>query len=113
MSRAALGRREIGSNPGQGPQHLSHLAEVETRLEVLDESEDVALGVAVRVPPPCPAMRDDDDFACAAAVLEAALGAFLAIEQPWGRRLLEHGRAVDAGAQLFNLSLRVLHRIVS
>ena len=104
-----LGRREIGSNPGQGPQHLSDLAEIEARLEVLDESEDVALGVAIRVPPPCPAMRDDDDFACATAILKAALGAFLAIEQPRRRRLLEHGRAVDAGAQFFNFSLRVLH----
>ena len=80
---------------------------------MLHELKDVALGVAVRVPPPCPAMRDDDDFACAAAVLEAALGALLTIEQPWRRRLLEHSRTVDAGAQLFNLSLRVLHRTVS
>ena len=30
-----------------------------------------------------------------------------------GRRFLEHGRAVDARAQFFNLSLRFLHRIVS
>src|SRR5208282_4807085 len=105
----AVGRREIGSNPGQGPQHLPHLAEVETRLEMLDGSEDVALGVTVRVPPPCPATRDNDDLASRAAVFEAALRAFLAIEKPWGRRLLEHGRAVDAGAQLLNLSLRVLH----
>src|SRR5271166_1906374 len=108
-----LSRREVGSDPGQGPQHLSDLAEVETRLEVLHESEDVALGVAVRVPPPCPAMRDDDDLASRAAVLEAALGAFLATEQPWRRRLLEDDRTVDGGAQVFNLSLRVLHRIVS
>ncbi len=28
-------------------------------------------------------MRDDDDLSCAASILEAALGAFLAIEQPW------------------------------
>src|SRR5271165_3983962 len=79
----ALVRREIGSNPGERPQHLSYLAEIQARLEVLDESEDVALRVAVRVPPPCPAMRDDDDLACAAAIFEAALRAFLAIEQPW------------------------------
>src|SRR5208337_778186 len=109
----ALGRREVRLNSAQGPQHLAHLAEVETGLEVLDESEDVALGVAVRVPPACPAMRDDDDLARPVAVFKAALRAFLAIEKPWRRRLLEHGRAVDAGAQLFNLSLRVLHPLFS
>ena len=80
---------------------------------MLHEAEHVALGVAVRVPPSCPAMRDDDDLARRATVFEAALGAFLAIEKPWRRRLLEHGRAIDAGAQFLNLSLRVLHRIVS
>ena len=68
---------------------------------MLDKSEDVALGVAVRIAPACPAMRDDDD-------LEAALKAFLAIEKPWWRRLLEHGGAVDADVQLLNCTVMKL-----
>ena len=61
--------------------------------------EVVALGVVVRIAAACPAMRDDND-------LEAALRASLAIEKPWRRRLLEHGGAVDADAQLLKGTTR-------
>jgi hypothetical protein len=69
----ALGRREIRPDAGERAQRLADFAEIEGRLEVLDEAENVALGLAVGIPPPCPAVRDDDDLASGATILQAVL----------------------------------------
>ncbi len=59
----ALVRGEVGSNSGKGSQHLTNVAEVEVGFEVLNETEDVTLGVSVWVPPAHAGMRDNDDLA--------------------------------------------------
>src|SRR5271166_2876225 len=69
----ALGRREIRPDAGERAQRLADFAEIEGRLEVLDEAENVSLGLAVGVPPPCPAVCDDDDLASGATIFQAVL----------------------------------------
>ena len=61
------------------------------------------LRVAQRVPPAAAVMVDDQDFALAAAVFEAAAGALRAVEPPDRRQPLQQRGAAHAGLQPFNL----------
>src|SRR5580704_8303081 len=66
-------------------QALADMAEVGPRLQPLDQTEDIALGVAGRIPPTASAVADDQDLALATAILQAELGALLPVERPGWR----------------------------
>src|SRR3984957_17712782 len=83
------------------------MAEVGPRLQPLDPTEHIALGVTGRIPPAFAAVADNQDLALAAAILQAELGAFLPVELPWRRRALEHDGAMHLVAQVFDF--RVAH----
>ena len=57
---------------GEFAQALADVAEAEAWLEPLHQSKDVAFGVAGRIPPPASGVADDQDFAFASPVLQAA-----------------------------------------
>src|ERR1039458_9359376 len=73
---------------------------------MLDEAEDVALGLAQRIPPTAAVVVDDQDFGLAAAVFQAAAGASRAVEPPHRWQPLQQRRTTHAGLQL--LDFRVL-----
>jgi hypothetical protein len=94
---------------GKWPENLADLAEIETGLEILDKVENIALRVALRVPPAAAAVADDQHFALAAAIFEAVLGAFGSIELPWWRKLFEQDGAIDLGAQPLDFGIVSSH----
>jgi hypothetical protein len=68
--------RKRGGDPHEAAEHATCLAEVQPGwVEVLDEGEDVALGLAQRIPPAAAVVVDDQDLARAVAVFQAAAGA--------------------------------------
>src|SRR5271165_4229921 len=66
-------------------QALADVAEAQAWLEPLHQSEDVAFGIAGRIPPPASGMADDQDFAFASPVLQAEFRALLPIQFPQRR----------------------------
>src|ERR1700733_14652050 len=88
-------------------QALADMTEVGRRLQPLDQTEDIALGVTRRIPPTASAVADDQDLALSAAILQAELGALLSVELPWRRRALQHDGAMHLVAQFFDF--RVAH----
>ena len=99
-------------DPREAAQHAARLAESQAGFEVLDEGEDVALGLAQRVPPAAAVMIDDDDLALAAAVFEAAAAAFRAVEPPNRRQPFQQRGAAHAGLQPFNVRVLLAHRSI-
>ncbi len=85
------------------------MAETQARVELLHQSEDVALGVAGRIPPAPAGMADDQDLAPAPPVFEAELGAFLSIQFPGRRGTLQHDRAMHLVAQFFDFGVMSCH----
>ena len=67
------------------------------------------LAVAQRVPPAAAVMVDDDDLALAAAVFQAAAGAFRAVEPPHRWQPLQQRRAAYAGLQLLDFCVLLAH----
>ena len=63
-------------------QLAAHLAEIEVRIEVLHEVEDVALGRALRVPPAAAIMIDDQHLALLSAIFEGTARAFSPVQTP-------------------------------
>ena len=70
------------------------MTEVDPRLQPLDQTEHIALGVAGRIPPAFTAVADDQDLALAAAILQAELGALLPVEHPGRQCTLQHDGAM-------------------
>ena len=62
---------EARRQSGEFAQALADVAEAQAWLEPLHQPEDVAFGVAGRIPPPASGMADDQDFAFASPVLQA------------------------------------------
>ncbi len=100
---------ESWGEPYEFAQDLADLAEIEARFEMLDKAEDVALSIALRVPPASTIVVENEDFAASAPVFEAMFGALLAVDLP-GRRLVfeEHG-AMDSFAQVLDLGVITWH----
>ena len=105
----AEGFRKGGRNSHEAAEHAARLAEIQARVEVLDKGEDVALGLAQRVPPAAAVMVDDDDLTPAAAIFEATTGAFRAVEPPDRRQPLQQRRAIHLRLQPFNLCILLAH----
>ncbi len=99
-SPCPLGDRKGRRQPCEFAQALADMAEIDPRLQPLDEPEDVALGVAHGVPPAAAAVADDQDLALPAAILQAELRALLPVEPPGRRRALEHDGAMHLVAQV-------------
>jgi hypothetical protein len=81
-SPSAEHRGKRRRDPNEAAQHTACVAESQAGFEVADKAEDVALAVAQRVPPAAAVMIDDDDFALAPAVFEAAATALSAVQSP-------------------------------
>lgn len=88
-------------NPAKLPQNPPDVAESEASIKILDEIENIAPCLALRIPPSFAFVGDDKDFALGAPVFEAALCAFLAVEPPGRRLAFEHRGAVYGAAKLF------------
>ena len=78
------------------------MAEAHAWLEPLHQSEDVAFGVAGRIPPSASGMADDQDFAFASPVLQAEFRALLPIQFPRRRGSLQHHGAMHPMAQFLD-----------
>ena len=61
-------RGVAGAQTDERPQQLADLAEVQARVKILDQTEDVTLCGAAWVPPTASLVRDQQDFACGPAV---------------------------------------------
>ena len=94
--------------PREFAQALADVAECQAWLEPLHQSEDVAFGVAGRIPPPPSGVADDQDFAFASPVLQAESRALLPIQFPRRRGSLQHHGAMHLVAQF--LDFRVVSR---
>ena len=81
------------------------MAEAHAWLEPLHQSEDVAFGVAGRIPPSASGMADDQDFAFASPVLQAEFRALLPIQFPRRRSSLQHHGAMHPMAQLLDFRI--------
>ena len=106
------GLREGGHYADEPPQLPAHLAEVEVRLEVLHEVENVALGRALRVPPAAAVMVDDQYLALLAAIFEGTTRAFPPVKLPRRRPPLEQRGTVHPSAELLELRILGLHLMV-
>src|ERR1700733_465867 len=106
-----FGDRKAWLKAGEFAQALSDMAEVGPRLQPLDQTEHIALGVTGRIPPAFAAVADNQDLALSAAILQAELGALLPVELPWRRRALQHDGAMHLVAQFFDF--RVAHDLSS
>jgi hypothetical protein len=58
------------------------VAEIQARVEVLHQIEDVALGLIERIPPSTSVVVDDQDLALAPAIFQGAPGAVAGVELP-------------------------------
>ena len=105
LGLSAIGK--LGLQAREFAQALADMAEVDPRLQPLDQTEHIALGVAGRIPPAASAVADDQDLALSAAILQAELRALLPVELPWRRRTLQHDGAMHLVAQFFDF--RVAH----
>ena len=81
---------EARRQSGEFAQALADVAEAQAWLEPLHQPEDVAFGVAGRIPPPASGMADDQDFAFASPVLQAESRVLLPIQFPRRRGSLQH-----------------------
>src|SRR5271166_2411383 len=81
------------------------MAEAQAWLEPLHQSEDVAFGVAGRVPPPASGVADDQDFAFGSPVLQAESRALLPIQFPRRRGSLQHHGAMHLVAQFLDFKV--------
>ena len=97
---------EARRDPDETAQHLSDLAEIETRLEMLNKGEHVALGAARRVPPAVAAMVDDDDLAWPTPVFQGVARALALVERPAAPELFKEGSTIHAAPE--QLQLRVV-----
>ena len=102
---AADGFRVARRDAHEAPQHLPDLAEVEAGVQVLDEVEHIALGVAGRVPPAVAVMVDDDDLAGSTAIFQGPFRALTHIQFPAAHHSFEDSRAVHGLAE--QLQLRI------
>src|SRR5271165_4457236 len=93
---------EARRQSGEFAQALADVAEAHAWLEPLHQSEDVAFGVASRIPPPASGMADDQDFAFASPVLQTEFRALLPIQFPWRRGSLQHHGAMHLVAQFLD-----------
>ena len=78
------------------------MTEVDPRLQPLNQTEHIALGVAGRIPPAFATVADDQDLALAAPVFQAEFGALLPVEHPGRQCTLEHDGAMHLVAQVFD-----------
>src|SRR5271165_4532728 len=83
---------EARRQSGEFAQALADVAEAHAWLEPLHQSEDVAFGVAGRIPPSASGMADDQGFAFASPVLQAEFRALLPIQFPRRRGSLQPPR---------------------
>jgi hypothetical protein len=90
----------------QPAEFLAHVSEVQARIEILHQVENIALGAALWIPPAVSVVVDDQDLALAAAVFQGATGAFPAIEPPAGGLALQNHSATYLTAK--QLELRVI-----
>src|SRR5271166_2795060 len=81
------------------------MAEAQAWLEPLHQPEDVAFGVAGRIPPSASGMADDQDFAFASPVLQAEFRALLPIQFPRRRGSLQHHGAMHLVAKLLDFGV--------
>src|SRR5271166_3004611 len=81
------------------------MAEAQAWLEPLHQPEDVAFGVAGRIPPPASGMADDQNFAFASPVLQAEFRALLQIQFPKRRGSLQHHGAMHLMAQFLDFGV--------
>jgi hypothetical protein len=81
------------------------MPETKPWLEPLHEPKNVALSVARWIPPTTPGMADDEDLALASSVLEAELRAFLPVELPARRCLLQHHSAMHLLPQFLDFGV--------
>src|ERR1700732_1855579 len=109
---AAQGLREGGCDTDEPSQLPAHLAEVEVRIEVLHEVENVALGRALRVPPAAAVMVDDQYLALLAAIFEGTARALPPVKTPRRRPAFEQRGAVHPSAELLELRILGLHVLV-
>ena len=93
---------EARRQSGEFAQALADVAEAHAWLEPLHQSEDVAFGVAGRIPPSASGMADDQDFAFASPVLQAEFRALLPIQFPRRRGSLQHHGAMHPMAQFLD-----------
>ena len=107
--RAAERLGESWGEPDEFAQDLADLAEIKARFEMLDKVEDVALGIALRVPPASALVVENEDFAASAPVFEAVFGALLAIDLPGRRLVFEECGAMDSFAQVLDLGVITRH----
>ena len=61
FSAGGESRGKLGE-PDEFAQDLADLAEIEARFEMLDKVEDVALGIALRVPPASALVVENEDL---------------------------------------------------
>ena len=112
LRTAAQDLREGGCDADEPSQLPAHLAEVEVRIEVLHEVENVALGRALRVPPAAAIMVDDQYLALLAAIFEGTARAFFAVQTPRRHPPLEQRGAAHPFAELLELRILGLHVMV-
>jgi hypothetical protein len=84
--------------PCEFSQTLADMAKGKRGVQTLNQAEDVAFGVAGRIPPAFAAVANDQDLALATTVLEAELRALFPVEFPWRRRALKHDCTMDLAA---------------
>jgi hypothetical protein len=117
--RRSPARRGVGWKGGGDPhkvsQRLPHLAEIEGRIQALNEAEHVASGAgltrqSVGIPPSLTVVIDDHDLAGAAAILKCPAGAFGFVECPSGRQPFEDGGAAHGCAQPLDFVVVSAHR---
>ena len=93
MMRAAFGR--YGGTAAARASAAADVPEIQAGVEVLHQVEDVALGLAERIPPASSVVVDDQDLALTPPVFQGAPSALAGVElQP----LLRRGGAIHAGS---------------
>ena len=98
-------RRMCRRNADETPQDLTHLAEVQAAVEVLDEVEDVALRLAERVPPTAPVMGDDQYLVLATALFQGVMRAFADIRYPANDHALQNDGTVHTAPEPLELDI--------
>ena len=100
---------ESWGEPDEFAQDLADLAEIKARFEMLDKVEDVALGIALRVPPASALVVENEDLTASAPVFEAVFGALLAVDRPGRRLVFEECGAMNSFAQMLDLGVITWH----
>src|SRR5271168_4724404 len=84
---------EFGRETRQRPQHPAHGPEIQTRIEMLNQTEHITFCRALGVPPTATVMVDNHDLALAPAILETVTRTFLDVELPYRGHTLQHDGA--------------------